>query len=729
MRRRLRVILAAGALAVAGFAAWELAIHYAPLPRTIDDPPVATPVLEDRHGTPFAVIPSATMRAATPVSLREMGQWLPWATVAIEDHRFWEHHGVDFYATTGAALRNLRNGTIISGASTITQQVVKLASRREGRAPRAKVREAFGAMKLEQHWTKQQILESYLNRIDYGNRRFGAEAAAQAYFGKQTADLSLAEAIFLAGLPQSPTRLNPWQRPNAAMARYRLNVTRLERQGLLPEGASAQELLAHPPKVSRNDPPSLAPYFARMVPTSGQPRIRTSLDLDVQAAAERRLKDHLDQVGGAGVGDAAIVVIDNATGEIRALACAGKAGQSAINSALESRSCGSTLKPFLYLQAIDSRAFTAASLLPDTPDAISEHYEDYDPQNYSTNYLGPVRLRDALGNSLNVPAVVTLSRLGARETFQRLNRWGLWFPQGFDAYGAGFILGNVPVRLVDLAAAYAGISRGGQAWPARVVPSAPVESREAASPEACAIIADVLSDNSARLWSFGNASPLDVGPRTAVKTGTSSGFRDGWCVGFNREHTVAVWAGNLDGRPMGELLAVHSAAPLWAAMMKHLYASGDHPLPEPQPSEKLHSLAVARETGLLPRPGEQTVKEWFLNGTEPRENAASWYDASGALMLPKEYAAWCASPQNRLGAKLRPGKLAILYPREGAVFALNPHLPAGQQVLPLKSSWPNCEWFLNGKKLAAPEVPLTRGEWTLTAREAGEEAVARYSVE
>jgi Membrane carboxypeptidase/penicillin-binding protein PbpC len=692
-------------------------------------PPDATPVLRDIRGRPIAVMPTARTREAYPGRLRDFGPWLPLATVGIEDHRFWRHRGIDWHALGGSLVRNLRNGRVISGASTITQQLLKNTSPQGPRTLSAKVREIFTAWRLERHEPKERLLEAYLNHLDYGNRRIGPEAAARAYFGKTARDLTLAEAIYLAGLPQAPSRLNPWKNPAAALARYRRNVRRLAALGLLPEGTNPDVLLAAPPKVERYEPPAEAPHFAALVPVRSAPEIPTSLDLDLQKMTDRLLREHLAGLRGHHVGEVAAVLIDNRTGEVRALACAGKARHAAINAALQPRSCGSTLKPFLYLTALERRELTAASLLPDTPDAITAEYADYDPRNYSGKFRGPVRVREALGNSLNVPAVVTLGRLGARRVHDALRGWGLNFADSFDESGAGFILGNARVTLLDLAGAYAALARGGLACPPRVTPRQLADVSRVASPEACAIITDILCDPAARRTTFGWQSPLDVGRRTAVKTGTSSGFRDGWCVGFNRDHTVAVWAGNLDGQPMAEMLAVRAAAPLWSAIMRHLYERGDEPLPDPAPSEKLQSLDVAAETGLLPRAGEPVVREWFLAGTAPTEEAATRYSADGTLELPPEYARWCASPQNHLGAHVRSAGLKILFPRDGATFLYNENLPARQQELVLQSSRDPCEWFLNGRKLDQPVVPLRRGHWTLVARTGTETAETKFSVE
>jgi penicillin-binding protein 1C len=727
-------ILLAGALVSIGV---DYRIGRTPLPDALDRPTPGTPVIVDFRGRLLAVVATPFARESYSERLRDMGEWLPLATVGIEDRRFWSHPGVDIRATAGALLRNLQRGRVVSGASTITQQLIKMSSQNPARTFPEKIREAFAALRLERKWDKPQVLEAYLNRLDYGNQRIGAAAAARAYFGKPPRELSLAEAIFLAGLPQSPTRLNPWKNPDAALERYRHNVRRLAKGGWLPPGANAESLLSHAPRISKYDPPNEAPHFVDLVRQRVRPdmnergpgvNITSSLDLDLQRLAARILREHLSATASLGISDAALVVIENSTGAIRVLACAGDARRASINSAVEPRSCGSTLKPFLYLALIDQHKLTAASLLPDTPDAISETYRDYDPQNYSKRYFGPVRVREALGNSLNVPAVFALSRNGARETFDYLKTWGFRFPESFDAYGAGFILGNAPVRLVELAGAYAALARGGEYWAPSLIAKSPREVRRLASLEACAIVADILCDNRARTASFGASSPLSLPKRTPVKTGTSSGFRDGWCVGFNRDHTVAVWAGTLDSRPMPELLAIRSAAPVWAAMMMSLYAAGDQPWPNLQESTSLHAKDIAAETGLLPRSGEPAVREWFLPGTEPVAPASELY-VEGALRLPPECHAWYAGPQNTVRAAGQPVPLKILFPKDGATFSYNSAMSKAQQMLPLQSSWPECEWFLNGKKIEQPIVPLERGAWTVSAKARGQVAVANYVVE
>jgi penicillin-binding protein 1C len=431
---------------------------------------------------------------------------------------------------------------------------------------------------------------------------------------------------------------------------------------------------------------------------------------------------------------AAVVVIENATGAIRAMVGSENYAVSQINGATLPRSCGSTLKPFVYLEAIDKRLFTAASLLPDTPDAIRNEYADYDPQNYSHRYFGPVRLREALGCSLNVPAVFVLSQLGARPTFYQLQKWGFNFPQGLDDYGAGFVLGNAETRLVDLAAAYAGLARGGTAMGAKFLVSEHRPVTRTASREATTIITDILCDNDARQKSFGLRSPLAFEERVAAKTGTSSGFRDTWTVGFDKEHTVAVWAGNFDGRPMRDTFAVRAATPLWAAIMQELLRR-DHPIDPPVESKALLREKICKMTGRLPsRFSGATTNELFLAGTEPRDDSADYFANDAKLILPDTYARWCGSRDNTIGAHVR-SDFRITSPPLNAHYQIDPVLPPSQQMVELTAACgSDVEWFVNGERIA-PERDgrvfwqLATGDWNVRAISRGKVAEEKILVE
>jgi penicillin-binding protein 1C len=733
MHRHRRIILAlfAGpALLLVAALVWACFIG---TPASLDQPLDGTLNLEDFRGREIAEIPTAAARVQIPVSLSQMGEYLPRITVALEDKRFESHSGIDLRGVCAAVWRDIRARRIVSGGSTITEQLVKIATGRKGRSWFGKFREAVAAWKLEHRWDKDQILTAYLNRVSYGNRRLGPEAAAQAYFGKPAANLTLAESIYLAGIPQAPSRFNPWLHPEAAVARYRLSLERLAVAGLITE--AQRDLLANPPPLQHINPPRLAPNFVDAVLRSNpglRGTVRTTLDIDLQRTAEWAVRAHLSSLNRADVSQAALVIVENSTGAVRALVGSSDYAVSQINGALGPRSCGSTLKPFIYLDAIDRRILTAASLLPDTPGAIQDAYADYDPQDFTRRCLGPVRVREALACSLNVPAVVTLSRLGARRAFFSLRQWGFNFDGSFDDYGAGFILGNAGVRLVDLAAAYAGLARGGVAMPATFIEGRLAPASRMASPEATAIITDILCDNDAREPAFGASSPLALKERVAAKTGTSSGFRDAWTAGFDKEHTVAVWAGNFNARPLGGLLAIRAAAPLWANVMNILLRT-DHPLPPPP--DTLIRRDVCALTGYLPCPkSPATIPELFLPGTEPREDASQFFDSTGTLLLSPEYAEWCSSADNTIGARVRPAP-RILSPRPGAHYVIDPVLPRDQQMVELTSTLSgNVRWSVNGQPVT-PQADgrvfwkLEPGSWEIRAESATADISVPVTVE
>ena len=754
--KRLLLFAPAALLLGGGAVAWFVASVSIPAP-LLDWHPSETLTLRDARGGALAEIANDAARSQHPRPLAQLGSALPRVTVALEDHRFDSHHGVDWRAVAGAGWRNLRHLRAVSGASTITQQLVKDASGRPPRTLSHKLREAAVAWKLERRFSKAEILERYLNTVNYGNRLLGAEAAARAYFGKSATELDVSEAIFLAGLPQAPGRFNPWKHPAAAEYKFQRSIRRLAGLGVITND-ELRALAAQPPKPGRFLPGRRAPHFVDAVlaraKSDGTPLTgdrRTTIDPELQSMAEAFVARHLESLGRHDTTQAALVVIENETGAVRAWVGSrdyfGPDGQN--NGASRLRSAGSALKPFIYATAIDRRVITAATILPDLPGGVRNLYADYDPQNYTGRYLGPVRARLALGNSLNVPAVHVLERLGARQGFFELQRWGLHPARPYDDYGAGFILGNAEVRLVDLANAYAALSRGGvAAQRARYfTPDAKSESERVASAAACAIVTDILCDASSRRRTFGLDSPLDVPVRVAVKTGTSSGFRDGWCVGYTGRHTIAVWAGNFDGRPMGELLSVRSAAPLWRLMVDYLLnIRHDGSVPEAMTSAPiLVRLNVCPLTGLLPAAigPESPVEEYFLPGTEPTGDATEMFVAdprggTSRLVLPPEYAAWCRSAENGINAVARaPDGLAITSPSDGASFSLDPNLSPAQQMIELSTNAPNphaVRWSANGEPVAADRTgrtfwKLARGEWQLRAEDGTATATAHIAVE
>ena len=722
------------------------AVCLTPLPPDLLEPEGGTTILLDRNGEKLAELPSTEARAHHPIPLGEMGP-LPAITVALEDARFYQHWGIDIGATGAAFVRNIRAGRVLSGGSTITQQLIKLASGRTKRSWRAKLYENLAALRLEQIWPKDRILEEYLNRSHFGNRHVGPAAAAQAYFNKKPRNLTFVEATYLAGLPQAPSRFNPWQRPAAAAAKFHRSRAQLAGRGFSLTTESRRG--AHPPALSPRAPQNRrAPHFvdALQQHRTRLPRgeVRTSLDLSLQRVAEQALATQLEKLAARQVRHGAVIIIDNATGAVRAMVGSGGydiAGDGQINGALEFRSCGSTLKPFLYLRAINDRTLTAATLLPDTPDAVRAEYIDYDPVNYDRKFLGPVRVREALANSLNVPAVVTLSRMGARKAFRALEESGIKFARPFSDYGAGLILGNAEIRLLDLTAAFTVFAGRGLSVEPQLLPGGETRHRFVALPEAVSIVADILSDNDARRSTFGPFSPLAFeNARIPCKTGTSSGFRDAWTVGTTAQHSVGVWMGNFDGRPMEEIASVTGPAPVWREIIDHLLAAGDSSVAAPVESPLLARRKVCRLTGLLPASTHAaTDQEWFLEGTEPTETADrfwQWVDGRQQFVLPLEYALWCNGGRNRLNAVVaQTSPLQIVQPRRDATFMIDPHIPRAQQALHLVASVATADisWRVNGRDVPAATNgffwPLTEGRHEVEVSTSGQTRTSSFTVE
>ena len=730
----------------------ELIIWASALPESMDAPPQNTPVLYDREGGILAMLPEGRARIRLVGHLPEMGPWLPEATVALEDHRFYAHSGIDAYAIAAAAWSDIKARRLRRGGSTITQQLIKQELGTRGRQWRRKWREAILALKLERSWSKADILQGYLNRLDYGNRRFGAEAAALAYFGKRCAALTLAEAIYLAGLPQAPSRYNPWRNPQNAERKYRRSIHRLTKVGYL-TAAQSKALLAAPPRPGKFITAQRAPHFLDALQRSQSEPLRgsvlTSLDPAIQARAEDLLEWQLSSLDRPDVRNGAIVVLENATGRVLALSArATDAAEDtrAINAALTPRHAGSTLKPFVYQQALEERRYTAASVLTDTARAVADIYPHYDPKNFNQRYYGPVRLREALGNSLNVPAIIVSHRLGPRRAFDRLKDWGLPEHDPFEDDGAGFVLGNRRVTLIDLTFAYSTLARGGLSSEGPIF-------RENTSPalnrmtdaDACRLIEDILSDNGSRIQSFGPHSRLrfPAGQRTAVKTGTSSNFRDAWVVGYNATHAVGVWVGNLDGRSMKGALAVDTAGPIWRQMMDWLVAERQSRGLEPLEQRRgIVGVEIDALTGWLPTPGtRRTITEWFLPGTQPRQTGERWYRGD-SIVLPNAYASWCQSLHNHLGAVTsatasETRAWVVTSPRDDARYLLDPAIPREQQVLAFATDHPQPKrllWYLNGERLSSAwplRWPLAEGSWLLRSHdpETGRDVQLSFVVE
>ena len=721
-----------------GISVWCL-IPWVPLPRGMQERVRRRAGLEllDRHGTTLRVVPGDDGQVARELTESDIPPAIRDATLAAEDARFFQHGGVDFRATVRAAAQWVRNGRVISGASTITQQLVKLAEPRP-RTLRTKLIEAVQAWRLEREWDKPALLRAYLAQIDYGNGCAGLAEAARHYFGKRPLDLDLAESAFLAGLPQAPGRLNPRRRFDRAKARQEWVLKRCRQLGWITAAAELQAV-AEPLKLVPARREFAAPHFVEQVLAGRKyapevfstPQLRTTLDLPLQQRCEATVRRQLSGLEASRVGDAAVVVLDNRTGDVLALVGSGDWGQSEhgqVNGALARRSPGSALKPFTYLLAFADGA-SAAQVVADVPTEFATTTGVFQPVNYDRHCRGPVTLREALGNSLNLPAVRVLANHGGPARLQGLlQSFGLTtLTARPDEYGLGLTLGSGEVRLLELANAYATLARLGEWLPVRMIDRAavPVRRRVAAA-DVCWLVADILNDPQARAVSFGLESPLRFDFAVACKTGTSSDFRDNWAFGFTPEFTVGVWVGNFDGTPMAGVSGVVGAAPILHEVMVDLHER--HGTTWYQPPSGCELVVIDPLTGHRLGQGKAGRAEVLLPGAVMAEATAEDYDPLGRVRLTAEYAAWAASADNRWGDRIvvnsdtgvvrATGAPQILTPLPGTIFYLDADVPTAAQRLTLRASV-TCHWECESLRLeereGRTEVSLALGRHRLVA--------------
>ncbi|MEO8353919.1 MAG: transglycosylase domain-containing protein, partial [Chthoniobacteraceae bacterium] len=447
----------------------EIAILATPLPRALTNGLPPSVEFVDRHGHPLRLMLADERRFSRPVTIAGLSPALIDATLSAEDKRFRSHPGIDPWATLRALGQRVRGDGVTSGASTISQQVIKLASpgpRTLGR----KLREIWLALKLEQTWSKDRILTAYLNRLDYGNLRVGIGAASPFYFHKPPSDLSPAEAAFLAGLPKAPGRLNPHENLAAARARQHWVLERMRANGVL-AAEDCERAKSEPLHLEPAGRQFEAPHFVDLLlrrkglvtPDDGV--VRTTLDLELNRLVEDCLARNLALIADRHAGSGAVVVIDNASGDVLALAGSGdyfEAGAGQVNGAWIVRSPGSAVKPFTYLLALEHGA-EPCTVVPDVATEFATETGIYRPNNYNHRFYGPVSLRFALGNSLNVGAIRTLQLGGGPEALHRLlERCGITtLGSPTSEYGVGLTLGNGEVRLLELANACAALARLG----------------------------------------------------------------------------------------------------------------------------------------------------------------------------------------------------------------------------------------------------------------------------
>jgi 1A family penicillin-binding protein len=589
----------------------------------------------DRKGTLLWEFYDSEGGRRTVVPISDISQSLIDATLAAEDANFYENPGVDLKGIVRAVFQNLQADETVSGASTITQQLVRNVildpQERAQRNMSRKIREGLLAYQLTQKYSKTDILQMYLNEVYYGNLAYGVEAAAQTYFSKSARDLTLPEAALIAGLPQAPALYDPLKNPGAAKERQIYVLEQMSRHGFVSEevAEAAKQARLNYTTLKRD---LLAPhwvmYVRDMIEEKYGPRaiyqgglkIYTTLDLDLNRKLEEVAHNNIDNLAQRDANNTAIVAVNPRTGEI--LGMVGSmdyynediSGQVNVATAQPGRQPGSSIKPLIYLTAF-AGDYSPSTVVQDLPISITDDLgRVWSPQNFDKRFRGNVALRSALGNSLNIPAVKVLEHVGIDAAWDMVKRLGITTWTDRNRLGLSLTLGGAEVLPLELAGAYATLANNGLRIPLVAVTKV-VDSdgdvledykvpagEQVVDPRAAYMVTNILSDNNARLITYGPNSMLKTDRPAAAKTGTTDNYRDTWTMGYTANLVVGVWVGNTDGHPMKEVLSSMSAGKIWRESLDAATAFLELPADDFQRPSGLTEAEVCGDSAM--RPGQ-----------------------------------------------------------------------------------------------------------------------------
>jgi penicillin-binding protein 1C len=677
------------------------------------------------------------------------------AIISVEDKRFYSHSGVDYQALGRAVKQLITNGKVISGASTITMQLSRILFN-HSHSWYGKIFQIISAKRIDSAFDKKTVLLNYLNRATYGAGTVGIEAASQKYFGKPNKHLSLAEAAFLAGLLKAPTTLNPQTNFDDAKIRQlivlkaMLNNERITRQNY--EQACRENI-----RIEDKSPVLRAMHFTDFVlsqiKTTGD--IYTTLDMNLQVDIEELVKDHVQSYTAGGLTNASVIVINNENGAI--LSMVGSSNywdpkSGSVNGVISLRQPGSALKPFTYALAFENGK-TPATIVADIETRyLSGDGDLFIPRNYSENLYGPVLMHDALGRSLNIPAIRTLNYVGIDCLLARLRMLGFQsLKDKAEHYGLGLTLGNGEVTLLELAQGYAMFARKGLICKAHFLPdSLPQESKRAFSEDICFLITNILSDEGLRIQAFGAANPLLFDFPIAVKTGTSTNWRDNWVIGYTNKYTLAVWAGDFEGGVMNRLSGSVGAGPLFHKIVELVINRGSSPdIPvKIQPTHDVEQIIVCPLSGMTPtencpysrsiyvlsesksRPScdvHRKIRIDKRNGLLASDKCPSRYVQEKVFdVLPQQYAEWQATHHsNKPPTQYSPlsppdgitaDALVITSPHDGEVYLIEPGYNYQTQTIQFMGEVdpfvPEVQWLVDGTKFTTSGWPYN-ATWRL----------------
>jgi penicillin-binding protein 1C len=748
--------------------------------------------ITDRSGRLLYEVLPETGGRNTVLSIENIPQCLKDATIAVEDKNFYTNPGVDLTGILRAMWINLKGGETIAGGSTITQQVARnlLMSQdeRTERTLRRKLREAVLAWQMTRRLSKDEILGLYLNQMNYGGMAYGVEAASQTYFGKSARDLLLPECALLAGLPQAPGVYNPFTNPDLAKQRQSIVLGLMQKQGYITRGQRL-EAEATPLSYNQTPYPIEAPHFIWIIKDQIDKLIsagalnahqslivRTTLDLNVQHVAEDVLKRRIegfkneDAAVSHNVNNAALVVLDPRSGELLALVGSAdyfdKSIDGALDMAISPRQTGSAFKPFIYALALDPArpdTWTAATSILDVSTTFITHDgTPYKPLNYDGREHGPVSVRQALGSSLNVPAVKTLQEVGVENTVELAHKLGITSLSAPQHYDLSLALGGGQISLLQLSTAYAALADNGyftgnysildihNADGTLLYTQKKASPVQVFDPRVAWLISDILSDDSARSTGFGPNSTLKLDRTAAVKTGTTTNFHDNWTIGYTPDLVVGVWVGNSGYEAMHNVTGLTGAAPIWHEVTRGLLQGRpDHPFARP---DGLTQTEVCDLSGLLPTsacPHEHV--EWFIAGTEPTQedtvHQQIWIDtltnsladdstpierrkSVDALNLPVEAQGWAREQGLALLTDFSGAghdisqplnQLVLLSPTPNTTYRIDPNFDPSAQQLQLEvaagQGLSQITVWMDGSLLTALSSSPYQAWWSLAAGE------------
>lgn len=603
------------------------------------------------------------------VRLQDVPKDLQHATVAVEDKNFYTNPGF----STISYLRVIKDIILyhrVTGGSGLTQQLVKNVLLSSERTLPRKIKELMLSIQVDKKYTKDQILEMYLNDVPYGGNNLGVEAAAEYYFGKHVNELDVAESAFLAGMPQGPTLYSPYSGHRYYVARTQEVLTQMVRNNYISQKQADSALTEIKNKSFSSTKATImkAPWFTELVKEelvkkfgdqlveAGGLQVTTTLDYAIEKKAEDIVSEELDKIKNYHVANGAAIVSDPKTGEILAMVGNKDFNDKSIdgnyNDAVANRQPGSSLKPVIYATAFN-KGYTSATLLMDVKTDFPTNDPTqpiYTPVNYDGKFRGPVQVRFALGNSLNIPAVKMLAKVGIKDVLQQGYEMGIqsWQPTSdtMSHVGLSLVLGGRETSLLNEVTAYSVFANQGIRQDSLMIlkvtdshgkilyENHKTEGRKVLSPEVCFLISHILLDNNAREGAFGTSSYLVIpGKTVSVKTGTTDQKRDNWTIGYTPSYVVGVWVGNNDNTPMNQAIAsgVTGASPIWNKIMS--YVLKGKPDEQPQKPEGVIALEIDSLGGGLPHGGQPTRSEYFINGTQPTAEAPIYKSKDGKNYL------------------------------------------------------------------------------------------------